>query len=85
MIDPKHCSRFSGQKEQCVHTEKCSIHDILGGLAGYVQTFLSRTTLRDLIAADNSGLLVRTGSHIEISAMALEQELGSPDGQTIIE
>mgnify|MGYP001081745134 CR=1 FL=1 len=85
MIDPKHCSRFSGQKDQCVHTDNCSIHDVLGGLAGYVQMFLSRTTLRDLIAADTGGLLVRTGGHVEISAIALEQELGSQDGQTVLE
>jgi Rrf2 family iron-sulfur cluster assembly transcriptional regulator len=85
MIDPKHCSRFAGQKDQCVHTEKCSIHDVLGGLAGYVQLFLSRTTLRDLITADNSGLLVRTGGHADISATALEQELQSQQGRTILE
>lgn len=85
MIDPKHCSRYAGQKNQCVHTEKCSIHDILGGLAGYVQSFLSKTTLRDLIAADSTGLLVRTGSHIEIAPTALEQELGSRDERTVLE
>ena len=85
MIDPKHCSRFSGQKDQCVHTEQCSIHDVLGGLAGYVQSFLSKTTLRDLIAADNSGLLIRTGGKIEIAATALEQELESQQRRTILE
>jgi len=83
MIDPKHCSRFAGQKDQCVHTERCSIHDVLGGLAGYVQSFLSRTTLSDLITADSSGLLVRTGGHIEIAATALEQELESRGERTI--
>ncbi|PWB69118.1 transcriptional regulator [candidate division GN15 bacterium] len=85
MIDPKHCSRYAGQKNQCVHTEKCSIHDILGGLAGYVQSFLSKTTLRDLIAADSTGLLVRTGTHIEIAPTALEQELGSQRERTVLE
>ena len=85
MIDPKHCSRFTGQKDQCVHTEKCSIHDVLGGLAGYVQTFLSRTTLQDLITADNGGILVRTGGHIEIAPTALEQELESKTERITLE
>lgn len=75
MIDPHHCNRFTGQKDQCVHTEQCSIHDILGGLAGYVQSFLSKTTLQDLIAAPNDGLLRRSGEHVEIAPTALEKEL----------
>ncbi len=85
MIDPRHCSRYAGQKNQCVHTEKCSIHDILGGLAGYVQSFLSKTTLSDLISADSTGLLVRSGEHVEIATSALEQELGSHSERTVLE
>ena len=85
MIDPKHCSRFAGQRDQCVHTENCTIHDVLGGLAGYVQSFLSKTTLRDLIAADDTGLLIRTGGQVEIAAAALEQELKSRDKRTILD
>jgi Rrf2 family protein len=85
MIDPKHCSRFTGQKDQCVHNEKCSIHDVLGGLAGYVQTFLSRTTLQDLTGADNGGILVRTGTHVELAPTALEQELESKNERIILE
>ena len=51
IIDPDHCSRFSGQREECVHAENCSVHDVLGGLAGYIQEFLSRTTVADLISS----------------------------------
>ena len=80
MIDPHHCNRFTGQKDQCVHTDQCNIHDVLGGLAGYVQSFLSRTTLYDLIAIPNDGLLRRSTEHIEIAPTALEKEL-SQDGE----
>ncbi|MBD3401307.1 Rrf2 family transcriptional regulator [candidate division GN15 bacterium] len=50
IIDPDHCTRFSGQREECVHADNCSVHEVLGGLAGYIQEFLSRTTLADLIS-----------------------------------
>ena len=49
LIDPDHCSKMSGVKDTCVHGGKCSVHDILGGLAGYVANFLMQTTLQDLI------------------------------------
>ena len=49
MIDPDHCEKFSGQMDACVHLDNCSVHEVLGGLAGYIQLFLSGTTLADLI------------------------------------
>lgn len=51
IIDPDHCTRFSGQRDECVHAENCSVHEVLGGLAGYMQEFLSRTTVADLTAS----------------------------------
>jgi len=49
LIDPDHCTKMSGQLDVCVHGGKCSVHDILGGLAGYVANFLAQTSLQDLI------------------------------------
>lgn len=49
LIDPDHCSKRTGQLDVCVHGDKCSVHDILGGLAGYVGKFLSSTSLQDVI------------------------------------
>ncbi len=48
LIDPAHCQKHSGQLDQCIHLENCSVHDVLGSLAGYVREFLSRMTLQDL-------------------------------------
>ena len=48
LIDPAHCQKHTGQLDQCIHIESCSVHDVLGGLAGYVKEFLSQTTLQDL-------------------------------------
>ena len=52
LIDPNHCQKYSGQHDECVHINNCSVHDVLGGLAGFVQDFLSRTSLHDIIHAN---------------------------------
>lgn len=49
LIDPNHCNRFSGHRDSCVHLGDCSIHGVLGGLAGYIQDNLVRTSLADMI------------------------------------
>jgi len=52
LIDPDHCQKYSGQLDECVHFANCSVHDVLGGLAGFVQDFLSKTTLQDILAGN---------------------------------
>ncbi|MDX9857404.1 MAG: Rrf2 family transcriptional regulator [candidate division Zixibacteria bacterium] len=69
IIDPDHCSRFSGQREECVHAENCTVHDVLGGLAGYIQEFLSRTTVADLIATEPIIELRPRGERVEARAI----------------
>jgi Rrf2 family transcriptional regulator, iron-sulfur cluster assembly transcription factor len=80
LIDPNHCQKYTGQLHECVHVNNCSVHDILGGLAGFVQDFLSKTTLHDIINA--------TGVHrhfvperdlVVLNNVALQQELGETD------
>lgn len=83
MLDPNHCGRYTGLLDQCVHVNSCSVHDVLGGLAGYIQEFLSGTTLEDLISKDQLQIIKRAGEHIALTHTALEEELnkvapGSP-------
>lgn len=80
LIDPNHCTKFSGQQEECVHADNCSVHTVLGGLAGYIQEFLTQTTLGDLINTDKVDYLKRMGS-IMISDQALETELTIRPGE----
>lgn len=47
-IDPNHCHRYPGHAESCVHLGNCQILNVLGGLAGFLQEVLSRTTLADM-------------------------------------
>jgi Rrf2 family iron-sulfur cluster assembly transcriptional regulator len=49
LVAPDHCSRFSGQLEKCIHGERCSVHDVLGDLAGYIGGFLERATLQQIL------------------------------------
>lgn len=53
LLDADHCSRYTGLREKCVHFECCSVRYILGGLAETVAEFLSQTTLKDIIEADD--------------------------------
>ena len=75
MLDPNHCGRYTGLLDQCVHVGSCGVHDVLGGLAGYVQDFLSGTTLADMISTDKLQLFKRAGEHIALTRSALEEEL----------
>lgn len=75
LIDPRHCQKYTGQRERCVHVGECSVHDILGGLAGYVQEFLTDTSLEDLVAGYTTGVIRRVGDQIMIADVALKDEL----------
>lgn len=71
LIDPDHCTKYTGQLEVCVHIPNCSIHYVLGGLAGYLGEFLSRTTLHDII---NNPELTRI-KQMQSKTLINEQEL----------
>ncbi|MEA3296617.1 MAG: Rrf2 family transcriptional regulator [candidate division Zixibacteria bacterium] len=52
LIDPDHCLKRTGQLERCIHGTNCSVHNLLGGIAGYVETYLSNISLKDIINND---------------------------------
>ena len=57
LVEPHHCSRYTGNLKECVHIERCSVHDILDSLADYVQQFLIDTTLEDIINENKTAYL----------------------------
>ncbi len=75
LIDPNHCEKHTGQLNQCVHHENCSVHDVLGGLAGYVQEFLSSTSLADVLGGDKNKVVQVQESEVTIAPTALREEL----------
>ena len=62
LIDPDHCLKRTGRLEQCVHSSHCSVHDMLGGLAGYVAVFLGSTSLADIISGSLPPVMNRADS-----------------------
>lgn len=75
LIDPDHCERYAGQLDQCVHHENCSVHDVLGGLAGYVREFLADTSLEDIALGHTRGFVRRVGNEVTISRGTPAKEL----------
>ncbi len=80
LIDPHHCEKHSGQLEQCVHSESCSVQDVLGGLAGYVKEFLADTTIQDLAFGLPSGFIQKAKTQTDIPNAALRDELQNVSG-----
>lgn len=75
LIDPKHCEKHSGILDECVHINNCSVQDVLGGLAGYIQEFLNDTSLQDLAFGLPSGIMHKLKNKITISNAGLAGEL----------
>jgi Rrf2 family protein len=79
LIDPNHCQKYSGQHHECVHVNNCSMHDVLGGLAGMVQDFLSRKTLADVIDTPTHQHFVPKRDLVVLNQAALNHELPEHD------
>ncbi len=82
LIDPLHCQKHSGQREECVHINSCSVLDVLGGLAGYIQDFLNETSLHDLVFGLPSGFARQSRDQVRSGGATLSDkvsDVGSTD------
>ena len=50
------CDRFSGDHTFCVHSSMCSVRSLWSGLQLMIDSVLSRTTLQDLVATNESNM-----------------------------
>jgi hypothetical protein len=57
----------------------------LGGVAGSVQSFLSQTTLGDLLTSEKAKTLRLNQEHVRVGQAALEEELNQPSGRIFLE
>ena len=73
LIDPDHCTKFTGQMDECVHFESCSVHGVLDSLAGMIASTLGQTTLASLIKQDSSGCANETTISVESLTDGIEQ------------
>ena len=64
LIDPNHCRKYSGKLDKCIHTDDCTVHYTLNGLARLVGEFLSGTTLADINRGTNMDALTQIDSRV---------------------
>jgi len=64
LIAPNHCDRYSGQLDKCIHTDECSVHYALVGLARYVGEFLGNTSLKNVMEGTELNQVHQIASHV---------------------
>jgi Rrf2 family protein len=67
LIDAAHCKKHSGVLKSCVHLGNCSLHEILGGLSGFVQEFLKETTLEDMVSGTDRNFVETVLSRVAMN------------------
>jgi Rrf2 family nitric oxide-sensitive transcriptional repressor len=73
------CGRFPGDQNLCVHTSACSIRSLWGGLQLLLDHILKRTTLADLVRAQEHSVAAWMRSHIDaVDAVAPLGQLPAP-------
>lgn len=75
LVEPHHCSRYTGNLKECVHIERCSVHDILDSLADYVQQFLIDTSLEDILNENKTAYLKKDDYKFILSNTGIENKL----------
>ena len=73
LVDPNHCSKFSGQLDKCIHTDNCSVQYTLAGLSKIVGEFLSSSTLEDILNGTNFNDVTLIKSNV--SLMSEEEQI----------
>lgn len=53
LLDPDHCTKFTGQRDECVHSDSCLVHGALDDLAGLIESTLGQTSMADLLRRDS--------------------------------
>jgi len=66
LIDPNHCRKFSGQLDECIHIDKCSVHYTFNGLSRIVGEFLTNTTLENVLEEPDFDNITKIESIVSI-------------------
>jgi Rrf2 family protein len=48
LYSPKHCERYKGDLENCIHTRDCTVRGMWKGFSKMIDTVLGKLTLADL-------------------------------------
>ncbi|MFH2049219.1 MAG: Rrf2 family transcriptional regulator [bacterium] len=79
MIDPDHCNRFSGNEEECVHIDDCSVHNFFNSLAGFMEDMLSKTTLQDILDREQAILAKKVITPDSLFKSEIKQHDSNPN------
>lgn len=82
LIDPHHCDKYSGQLDKCVHTDNCSVHYTLAGLAKMVGEFLASKSLDDVNNGIDLSSLMTIESKVSIDENDYTNELNTALNET---
>ena len=52
VFSAKHCERFTGENEICVHSGDCTVRNIWETFGDFVNTILQKVTLADLVSGE---------------------------------
>ncbi len=52
LYNPRHCRQFTGDNEQCVHNEDCTVREIWREFSRSIDNLLNKMTLADLAAGN---------------------------------
>lgn len=75
LVEPHHCTRYTGNLKECVHIDRCSVHDVLDSLADYVQHFLTDTTLEDILKENKTAYLKKDDYKFILNSTGMENKL----------
>ncbi|HZL86631.1 MAG TPA: Rrf2 family transcriptional regulator [Candidatus Krumholzibacteria bacterium] len=73
------CDRFSGDHRFCVHSNTCSVRSLWSGLQRMIDFVLSRTTLQDLVATNESNMAEWMRAQFETLAELVTHEPSMSD------
>ena len=76
------CDRFSGDHTFCVHSSTCSIRSLWSGLQLMIDSVLSRTTLKDLVATNENNMGTWMRAQFEALAQLVGQQAPLLQGGT---
>lgn len=82
LIEDDHCKKFSGQLDNCIHTDNCTVQYTLAGLAKIVGDFLNNKTIQDMLTTpfeDQSTYQTKFPVDLENMTKELNQALLEPE------
>ena len=70
LFDRKVCGRYTGDRDECVHTANCAVRLLWAEIQRSVDAVLVKTTLRDLVARERPLEVTNLSAEIALASVA---------------